>query len=1675
MDFIKYLYSFLMPLFLKIFFCGSIFFSATNGYSQQNWLTGAGGNGNDEALDNAVDKNGNIYTTGYFSLPAKFGNQSLNSSGSGDVFISKQNSEGTYLWTIKAGGAYSDRGYGISADSSGNVFVAGTFSGAAVFGNITLYSFDGSEDVFVAKLDSSGNFTWVKQFGGNDVDLVSSIVADKQGNPVITGNFRGASQFGSYLFNSAYNPLTLLPSYDIFIARLDTAGNITWAKQGKAPNDDRGMDLTLDNLGFIYLAGQFSGSLEFANVYPNNAYNVSFLMKLDNSGNEIWFRKFLASQVTIYGLGSDGDNIYATGNFDGQLGITGTTGAPPTIIASSYPNKIFAAKLDTGGAVVWAAANGSDNSISALDISADSSGNAYIIGNFSCVLTEYSALYGEAIFNSIGFRDIFISKFDSSGTRAWERQFGGPGDEYGASICTGLSDKPVIAGSFEKNFNAPDGGNFIFNSSNSDLSYLGPAQDSNYCSDDNYFQYISICSDGSKDIFSGNPVDLTRLPYDFYDRWGPLCERNIVTPYINNNEDSVFACDSALLRLTSRTGKDGTIGPAYDYFWSNGSEDDSIYVTASGWYSIILNHKDGCRSFKDSIYAGIFITPPDPLITTSIGTIEQAIPAYGCLNKLIVVYPDFPTFSCSNIPPGYDYSWQTPAGIIYNDSAIADIPGIYYFTVQTKNGLCQSTSCVEVLMYKVGTSGQCLPDIFVPEIHFFDSLAEATDTVKICPGNFFDLILTDSSYWVDGDSLYLPTFVNWSISGGFEMVPYLSFFKTFNYHYQDFRALYSGDGSVTAIVEDPLGGPPLATVTRNFYLLVYPPPPLFPEWNGLQFFCPGDTALLTITGGPASQFSGPGIEEISATGDSIWVTRPGEYFAKCYAEDTITGCMDSTEIVFHLETSPQPLLTLDPANGLICPGDSVQLMADSGSSYHWYGPLEEIQDSSQVIYVSSPGFYHYDFIDKYDCPLVSEFKELKEYSTPNIMAEPNAVLCTGDSITLTIETNDSSIIDWQIPLSGNNPTQVIDTPGTFYCTIFSCGMLITDSVIIVPSALMAEITPAGPDTICPGDTLLLSANPDMVYYNWQPVNGDSSFVFATEPGWYELEIKDIYGCISYDSALIDTFTAPFPPIVSDTVLCAGDSVTLHASAPGIITWHDSQESDSAVFTGSDFILFPDTTTSFYVKNSDSVCSSQAVQVTVFVNQVSLLPSVSGDSLICRGDTLVLSGEAIDNANYSWTGPMGFTGNLKTIEIFPFDSMNAGIYFFHAFDSVCTSQAVPFQVELFPIPDVQIFTDDSMLCSGESAIIYASPPFLQYLWFPTGASDSSITVTTGGDYFLVIADSNGCPDTSGTISIITFPPVPAPLVNDTDVCSDNIVVLSAEAAETVFWYDSAYQVLDSGLFFTTPPIISEATFLVNQRDNNGCFSNFDSINVAVIPHLPPPPIIANSPVCEGDSLFFYADSTVDATYIWSGPGFNSTFSYNSFAEAEITQTGLYQMDYFYYGCKNGTIPLTVEVVSRPQFELLEDTFICEEAVLTISIPEGFDSYFWSDYSYSNEFVTSSPGSYSVTALNFPSCSLTKTFVVNSVLCDPEIPNIITPDGDGKNDYFYIRFDFPGEMSLIIFNRWGEIAGEFREEDLPWNAKNRNGKEVPDGVYYYILKFTDHFNKPIENTGFIQIVR
>ena len=140
----------------------------------------------DEGTAVALDSLDNVYITGFFSRMADFdpgpGTHNLMSNGYQDIFVSKLDSSGNFMWATQFGGDYS-RGFGfdIAVDGLGNVYTVGGFRGTVDFdpgsGTYNLTSV-GDSDIFVSKLDSEGDFIWASQMGGSNVGINGDIATN---------------------------------------------------------------------------------------------------------------------------------------------------------------------------------------------------------------------------------------------------------------------------------------------------------------------------------------------------------------------------------------------------------------------------------------------------------------------------------------------------------------------------------------------------------------------------------------------------------------------------------------------------------------------------------------------------------------------------------------------------------------------------------------------------------------------------------------------------------------------------------------------------------------------------------------------------------------------------------------------------------------------------------------------------------------------------------------------------------------------------------------------------------------------------------------------------------------------------------------------------------------------------------------------------------------------------------------------------------------------------------------------------------------------------------------------------------------------------------------------------------------------------------------------------------
>ena len=240
-----------------------------------------------------TDNLGNIYTSGYFTGTVVFDpsalNYSITSAGSNDAFVSKLDSSGNFKWAKKFGSSGWDAAMAVTLDNNGNVYATGIFTNTVDFdpsASVHNLSSFGQDDVFILKLDSLGNFIWVKQIGGSDYQNTQSIQLDGSGNIYTSGWFKGSVDVDP---NTAVYNLTSAGDYDAYISKLDNNGNFIWAKQIGGTKYDDVRSIYVDASNTIYTAGNYTGIVDLDpssgifNVNSDTVYGGFYIQKLSQT------------------------------------------------------------------------------------------------------------------------------------------------------------------------------------------------------------------------------------------------------------------------------------------------------------------------------------------------------------------------------------------------------------------------------------------------------------------------------------------------------------------------------------------------------------------------------------------------------------------------------------------------------------------------------------------------------------------------------------------------------------------------------------------------------------------------------------------------------------------------------------------------------------------------------------------------------------------------------------------------------------------------------------------------------------------------------------------------------------------------------------------------------------------------------------------------------------------------------------------------------------------------------------------------------------------------------------------------------------------------------------------------------------------------------------------------
>lgn len=364
------------------------------------------------AYDVVTDSSGNTYTTGY-----TYGNldgQTL--TGNTDLFVVKHNSSGTKQWTGLLGVASSDtKARRIAVDSSGNVYTTGDTNG-----NLDGETLTGSFDLFVVKYNSSGTKQWTKLLGvASSITLAKTITCDSSGNIYVAG----------YTYGNL-DAQTKTGSTDLFVVKYNSSGTKQWTKLlGVASANTNAFGISTDSSGNIFVTGYTTGNLDGETLTGSSDL---FVVKYDSSGTKQWTKLLgvASANTQAYDIKADSSgNVYTTGVTYGALDGETLTGT----------RDLFVVKYNSSGTKQWTKLLGvASKTTNAQSIAVDSTDYIYTAGYTN------GNLDGETL---TGTNDLFVVKYNSSGTKQWTRLLGvASSSTYSYGISTYGSEALSVTG-----------------------------------------------------------------------------------------------------------------------------------------------------------------------------------------------------------------------------------------------------------------------------------------------------------------------------------------------------------------------------------------------------------------------------------------------------------------------------------------------------------------------------------------------------------------------------------------------------------------------------------------------------------------------------------------------------------------------------------------------------------------------------------------------------------------------------------------------------------------------------------------------------------------------------------------------------------------------------------------------------------------------------------------------------------------------------------------------------------------------------------------------------------------------------------------------------------------------------------------------------------------------------
>ncbi|MGD9993216.1 MAG: gliding motility-associated C-terminal domain-containing protein [Salinivirgaceae bacterium] len=1065
-------------------------------------------------------------------------------------------------------------------------------------------------------------------------------------------------------------------------------------------------------------------------------------------------------------------------------------------------------------------------------------------------------------------------------------------------------------------------------------------------------------------------------------------------------------------------------GGGINYLWNTGENTAEIQADTAGTYSVTVTNANGCSS---SLSKNIVVNPL-PVATIAISDNSGITNDDG-----VLCLGDTATLLAGG---GISYLWNTEES---TTEIQADTAGNYSITVTNANG-CSSSLSKNIVVNP----------LTLATITITDQSGSTNNDGVLCLGDTATLLAGGgiSYLWNTGENtaeIQVDTAGTYSVT------------------------VTNANGCSSSLSKNIVVNPlPLSSITISDNSGIT---------NDDGILCLGDTATL---------LAGGGISYLWNTAENTAEIQADTAGTYSVTVSNANGCSNSASK--NIVVNPLSVATITISDnsgttnndGVLCLGDTATLLAGGGTSYLW----NTLERTAQI-QADTAGNYSVTVTNANGCSS-SLSKELVVNPLPvatitisdnSGITNDDGILCLGDTATLLA----GGGINYLWNTRESTAEIQADTAGNYSVTITNangCSSSVSKDIVVNPLPTVSITlsdnsgTTADDGVLCLGDTATLLAGGGISYL-WN-TGASTEQIQVDTAGTYNVSVTDGNGCSSSLSKNIVVNPLPVATITitdnsgttnDDGILCLGDTATLLAGGGISYLWNTGETTEQ---------ILADTAGTYGVTVSNANGCSSSLSKSIVVNPLPIATitindnsgTTNNDGVLCLGDTTTLL--ASGGINYLWNTAE------NTAEI---QADTTGSYSVTITDANGCSSSLSKELVVNPLPVATITindnsgttNDDGVLCLGDTATLLADGG-ISYLW-NTGESTAEIQADTAGNYSVTVSNANGCNSSLSKELVVNPLPVATITINDNSgtiandgiLCSGEAALLIANGGINYRWNTAEIshqiEVSTAGDYSVTVSDINACTRIAQQTiivkesptlnagsDDEICGTEYElqaSINSGT----------GRWSSTAGNKLSFSPDETsararvnTDSygsyTLIWSSIDSYCPASDEltlSFVEIPVAFAGADQQ-------LNGRFETSLEAetptIGVGSWNLVSGYGIADDwqapQTRVSQLNKGTNLFVWE---VQNDICTASD-------------------TVALMVSDLFIPQVITPNGDGKNDFFIVDdLETHAPASLLVFNRWGNQVYSSSDYQNNWGGISDKGDKLASDTYFYALQYAN----------------